>query len=78
MPLKKLMFKGSVWRCVVPPNSVKIFSSDISTDIKNTSIVNLVVQKLDFWGSILEGSAGGWHPQTMSKYLSVVSVGFEK
>ena len=72
------MFKGSVWGWVVPPNSVKIFASDISTDIKNTSIVNLVVRKLDFWGSILGGSAGGWHPQTMSKYLSVVFVDIEK
>ena len=67
------MFKGSVWGWVVPPNSVKIFASEISTDIKNTSIVNLVLQKLDFWGS-----AGGWHLQTKSKYLSVVSVDIEK
>ena len=60
------------------PNSVKIFASEIFTDIKNTGIVNLVVQKLDFWGSILGGSPGGWHPQTMSKYLCVVSVDIEK
>ena len=59
------------------PNSVKIFASEITTDIKNTGFVNLVVQKLDFWGSILGGSAWGWHPQTMSKYLSVVSVNNE-
>ena len=63
---------------MVPPNSVKIFASEISTDIKNTGIVNLVVQKPDFRGSILGGSAGGLHPQTMSKYLSVVSVDIEK
>ena len=44
---------------MVPPNSVKIFASDISTDIKNTSIVNLVMQKLDFWGSILGGVREG-------------------
>ena len=34
-----------------PPNSVEIFASEISTDMKNTGIVNLVVQKFDFWGS---------------------------
>ena len=73
------MFEGSVWRWVVPQNSVKIFASDISTDIKNTSIVNLVMQKFDFWGSILGGGPRGrWHPQTMSKYLSVVTVYIEK
>ena len=72
------MFKGSVWGGVVPSNSVKMFATDISTDIKNTSIVNLVVQKLDFWGSTLGGVPGERHPQTMSKYLSVVSVDIEK
>ena len=49
---------------MVPPNSVKMFASEISTDIKNTGIVILVVQKLIFGGS-------RGHPQTMSKYLSV-------
>ena len=44
---------------VVFPNFFKIFASEISTDIKNTSIVNLVVQKFDFGGSTLEGSPGG-------------------
>ena len=59
---------------MVPSNSVKIFHSEICTDIKNTSIVSLVVQKVDFWGSTLGGSpGGGGHPQIMSKYLSVVS-----
>ena len=58
----------------VPPTSVKIFASEISTDIKNTGIVSLVVQKFDFWGSTLAGSPRGWHPQTMSQYLSIVSV----
>ena len=37
----------------VPPNSVKMFAPEISTDIKNTGIVNLAVQKFDFWGSTL-------------------------
>ena len=59
---------------VVPPNSVKIFASEICTDIKNAGIVKLVVQKFDFFGSTLGGFPGGWHPQIMSKYLCVVSV----
>ena len=71
------MFKRSVWKWVVPPTLLKFFASDISTDIKNTGIVTLVVQKLDFQGSTLGGSAGGQHPQTMSKYLSVLSVDIE-
>ena len=62
---------------VVYPNSVKIFASEISTNIKNTDIVSLVVKKFDFWGSTLWGP-GGWHSQTMSKYLSVVSVDIKK
>ena len=44
---------------MVPKNSVKMFASEISTDIKNTSIVNLVVQKFDFGGSTLGGPRGG-------------------
>ena len=59
------------------PNSVEIFASDISTDIKNTGIVTVVVQKLDFCWSTLGGGPRGWHPQTMSKYLSVLSVNIE-
>ena len=40
--------------------------------MKNTDIINLVVQKFDFWGSTLGGgSKRKWHPQTMSKCLSV-------
>ena len=58
---------------MVPPNPVKMFASEVSTDVKNTSIVNVVVQKFGFWGASLRG-----HPQTMSKYLSVVSVDIEK
>ena len=69
------MFRVSVWGVavgVVPPNFVKMFASEICTDMKNTGIGNLVVQKFDFWGSILGGvSEGKWHPQTMLKYLSV-------
>ena len=44
---------------VIPPNSVKIFASEISTDIKNTGIVSLVVKKFDFWGSTLGGPRRG-------------------
>ena len=61
------------------PNSVKIFASEICTDIKNTGIVNLVQQKLDFWvppWGVRGG--GGWHPHTTAKYLSVVSVDIKK
>ena len=68
------MFRGSIWGFLkgVPPNSVKMFASEICTDIKNTSIVNLVVQKFDFGeGPLCGGSEGKKHPQAMSKYLSV-------
>ena len=44
---------------MVPPNSVKMFASELSTDIKNTHIVNLVVQKFNFWGSTLGEGPGG-------------------
>ena len=44
---------------VVPPNSVKMFASEVSTDIKNKGIVSLVVQKFVFWGSTLGASLGG-------------------
>ena len=40
---------------MVPSNSVKMFASEIFSDMINTGIVNLVVQKFDFWGSILGG-----------------------
>ena len=55
------MFGGSIWGSagVVPPNSVKIFASLISTDIKNTGTVNLVAQEIDFWGTTLGGSRSG-------------------
>ena len=43
---------------MVPPNSVKMFASQICNDTKNTAIVNLVVQKCDFWGSTLGGFQG--------------------
>ena len=48
--VEKIDFTGSVWEGVVPPNSVKTFASEISTEIKNTGMVNLVVQKFDLGG----------------------------
>ena len=51
--MKKLIFRESVWGVlgrVVPLNSVKVFASEISTDIKNTGIVSLVVKKNWFLG----------------------------
>ena len=50
-------------------DSVKIFASDMSTDIKNTSIVNLVAQKFGFLGSTL----GGWGPGgvALSNYVEI-------
>ena len=47
------MFKGSIWEVLEggTPNCVKMFASEVSTDIKNKDMVSLVVQKLDFWGS---------------------------
>ena len=56
-----MIFRGSVWGVlggVAPQNSVKIFASKISNDIKNTGIVNLVVQRFDSGGSISRGSPG--------------------
>ena len=50
---------GRLREWLVPPNSVKMFASELSIDIKNTGIVNLVVQNFDFWESILGGSPGG-------------------
>ena len=45
---------------MVPPNSVKMFASELSTDIKNTGIVSLVVQKFDIgevhFGGVPRGS----------------------
>ena len=76
-----MIFRGSVYGVLggmMPPNFVKMFASDIYTDIKNIGIVNLGVQKFDFGGFILSGSPGGWHPQIMAKYLSVVSVDIKK
>ena len=54
------MFRGSFGGVVgvLPLNSVKMFASEICTDMKNTGIVNLVLQKLDFWGSALGGFRG--------------------
>ena len=67
------MFKGSVWGWVVPQNSAKIFVSDISTDIKNTSIVNLVMQKLGFWGSTLGGPRGAAPSNYVKVFVSKTS-----
>ena len=60
--MKKLIFRASVYGVlggVIPPNSVKLIASEISTDIKNTGIVSLVVKKLDFGGSTLGAPRGG-------------------
>ena len=62
----------------VPPNYVKIFAYEKSSDIKNTGIVSLVVQKFDFGGSTLGGPWGWWPPQTISKFLSIVSLDIKK
>ena len=68
-----MVLKGMVF-----PNYVKIFASEICTDIKNPGIVNLVVQKFGFGGSTLGGSPGGCPYQTMWKYLSVVFFDIKK
>ena len=69
--VKKLAFGGSIWGGpwgdVVPPNYVKIFVSQISTDIKKNWHPSLSRSKIWFFG----GSPGGWYPQTMSKYFSL-------
>ena len=72
------MFRRSVYGVLggmVPPNSVKIFASEISTDIKNTGIVNLVVQQFAFWGPPWGGPPGGGTLKVWQKicllYLSV-------
>ena len=67
------MFRMSVWgvlgkRGVVLPNSVKIFASEISTDMKNTGIVNLVEKKFDFWRSTLGGFRG---EVALSNYVKI-------
>ena len=56
---------------MVPPNSVKMFAYEICNDMKNTGIVNLVVQKFDFWGSTMKGFRGEVAPSNMLKYLCV-------
>ena len=53
---------------MVPPNSVKMFASEICNDMKNTGMVNLVVQKLDFWGFTLGGFRGEVAP---SNYVEI-------
>ena len=71
---KKLIFGGSVWgvpRRVASPNYVKIFVCYISADIIKHWHSKLSCSKNWFLGGPFGGSPGGWHPQTMSKYLSV-------
>ena len=53
---------------MVHPNSVKMFASEICNDMKNTGIVNLVVQKFDFWGSTLRGFRG---KAALSNYVEI-------
>ena len=43
---------------VVLQNSVKMFAYEICNDMKNSGIVNLVVQKFGFWDSTLGGLRG--------------------
>ena len=38
---------------------------------KKSRTLAWAIQKIDFWGVHLRRSRGRWHPQTMSKYLSV-------
>ena len=57
--LEEIDLQGVCLGEVVPSNSVKTFASEICTDIKNTGIVNLVMQKFDFWGSTLGGTFWG-------------------
>ena len=45
-----------------------MFAYKIRTDMKNTGIVNLVMQKIDFWGSTLGEFRGDVAP---SKYVEI-------
>ena len=65
--VKKFIF-GGVPEGVVPPNSVKIFVSQISTDNKKNWHPRLSRSKICFFGGF---PGGGWYPQTMSKYFSL-------
>ena len=56
---------------MAPPNYVKIFVSKISADIKTNWHPSWAIQTFDFWGIHLGGPPGGWHFQTIPKYLSV-------
>ena len=63
--LKKFVFGGSIWGGpggVVPPNYVKIFVSQISTDIKKTGTLAWAVQKFDFLGPHFGGVSEGVVP----------------
>ena len=53
---------------MVPPNSVKMFASEICNDVKNTGIVNLVGQKIDFWESTFGGFRG---EEASSNYFEI-------
>ena len=64
--VKKFVFGGSIWGVpggVVPPNYVKIFVSQISTDIKKTGTLAWAVQKFDFLGPHFGGVPGGVAPK---------------
>ena len=70
----KIDFWGSIWGGPWwggTPNYVKISVCYISADIKTRLAPKLSYSKNWFLGVHLGGSPGGWHPQTMSKYLSV-------
>ena len=74
--IQKIDFWGSIWGIpggkVAPPNYVKIFVCEISADIKKHWHPSLSHSKNWFWGGPFGGPwRGMWHPQTMSKYLSV-------
>ena len=75
--VKKICFWGGpfggVPGGVVPPNYVKIFVSQISTDIKKNWHPSLSCSKNWFFGAPFWGGprGGGWYPQTMSKYFSL-------
>ena len=69
-----MIVRGLVWGVVggwYPQNLVKMFAYEICSDMKNTDIVNLVVQKFDFGGPLWGGSEGKWPSQIMLKYLCV-------
>ena len=55
---------------MVLPNSVKIFASEICSNIKNTGIVISSSKNLIFGRPLSGVSERKWHPQTMSNFLS--------